>query len=90
MLGDDVDKESDASLGYDMSDSFDSECLEQGFIVDDDEFSDEELNQDVKERRERINVLELRKQKMFSFGESMRPEIQLQRDIGDEFTAVSL
>jgi hypothetical protein len=44
MLGDDVDKESDASLGYDMSDSFDSECLEQGFIVDDDEFSDEELN----------------------------------------------
>lgn len=54
ILGDDVDKESDASEGYEMSDEFDSECLEEGFIVDDDEFSDEELNQDAKERRERI------------------------------------
>jgi hypothetical protein len=55
-LGDDVDKESDASAsyGYEMSNEFDSECLEEGFIVDDDEFSDEELNQDAKERRERI------------------------------------
>jgi hypothetical protein len=47
MLGDDVDKESGASEGYDMSDAFDSECLDDGFIVDDDEFSDEELNQDI-------------------------------------------
>jgi hypothetical protein len=47
LLGDDVDKDIDDSEGYDMSDAFDSECLDDGFIVDDDEFSDEELNQDI-------------------------------------------
>jgi len=44
MLGDDVEKESEDSEGYDISDAIDSELLEDGFIVDDDEFSDEELN----------------------------------------------
>jgi len=47
LLGDDVDKDIDDSEGYDMNDAFDSECLDDGFIVDDDEFSDEELNQDI-------------------------------------------
>lgn len=44
MLGDDVEKESEDSEGYDISDAIDSELLDDGFIVDDDEFSDEELN----------------------------------------------
>ncbi len=47
MLRGDVQKERDARTGYDMSDAFDSECLDDGFIVDDDEFSDDELIQDI-------------------------------------------
>jgi hypothetical protein len=43
----------------------------------------------VKERRERINVLEQRKRFMFSLGEQMKPTITYQDDIGPEYTAVS-
>jgi hypothetical protein len=84
MLGDDVDKESSSEYYSEGND--DSEMND--FIVNDDEVYDEDQNV-VKERRERINVLEQRKRFMFSLGEQMKPTITYQDDIGPEYTAVS-
>lgn len=91
MNGDDVSRSSESSE-QEFSDGMidDSECVEEGFIVDDDVFSDDELQLEKDERKERIQNLERRKRALFSLGNLMTPLVQYSSELGAEFAAVSL
>lgn len=62
--------------------------MRDGFIVDDDEPLDDEDQEEVRLRKERIKLLEQRKAELLRGVELMRPQVSYEP--GPEFTAVSL